>query len=328
MKLALISLLMPSLAAFVVGKSGIEILSAAVDLNDELVFCSMLFYPFTYPDTESEYGRSFVLFSTQSSNNSDLQNRLIQGMSNADIGYTKISVSDLVRRPHATQKFVNRIRVYVLVIDAIDVIDATIKSWQQRKSWNPLAIVFSIVNFATTPAIIKSVLEIFFAHKMVNVYVVYEDDSDYKLASWLPYNNGRCADHIEDIVVLDECRPNIFDKIATTMVIADPQDAPKPTNLLSNYHSCPLNVSASVWEPFVVYNESETGDRKWDGIEVLILRAVATHLNMTTNFILNNESRSDRTVNIGKGLYSPLLREYGVNALQIARYLKTHMRGA
>lgn len=310
MKLKLITILFSWFIAIVDSKSGLKILSDAINNSDELVFCSMLFYPFTYPDTESEYSRSFVLFSTRSSNSSDLQNGLIKGISAAEIGYTKITVSDLVRRPQRTPKFVNRIRVYVLLIDDIDVIDSTVMMWRERKSWNPLAIVYSILNFPSTPAIIKRVLAIFFTHKMVNVYVVYSDETDYKLASWFPYNNGRCAETIDEISVLDECRPNIFDRIATTMVVDDGVDTPKPTSLLSNYHSCPLNISASVWEPFVVYNDNESGDRKWDGIEVAILRAVATHVNMTTNFIMNNESRADRSVNISTGLYSPLLREY------------------
>lgn len=292
-------------------ENGMNIIAHSVNSYEEFTFCTMLFYPFTFPDRIGDYGRSFIFFSSLPSNNSGIQNALISAISSLQHRYTTFMILNRPANRLSTKKVVNRVRVYVVIIDDIAVIDPTIKNWESRHSWNPLAIVFSILNFNVTAASAKRVFEIFMENKMVNVYLVYELDNDYKLATWYPYSNGRCADKVDDIIIIDECRPTVFSQVSTSaMFISGKSQDRTKTKKLSNYHRCPLNISASVWEPYVTYNENETGDKKWNGIEVEIIRTMADRLNMTVNFMLNNESRSDRSANDSQGLYSPLLREY------------------
>lgn len=292
-------------------ESGRNKIANSVISYEEFTFCTMLFYPYTYPDRVDAYGRSFIYFSSSPSNNSGFQNALLSAISGLHQRYTTFMISNRPSNRLAIRKVVNRVRVYLLIIDNITIIDSTIKSWESRLSWNPLAIVFSILNFAVTPALAKRVFEIFLQNKMVNIYLVYELNNDYKLATWYPYSNGRCADKVDDIIVVGECRPTVFAQVSSiSMLLSGKTQDRTQTKKLLNYHRCPLNISASVWEPYVTYNESETDDRKWNGIEVEILRTLAKRLNMSANFILNNESRSDRSANASQGLYSPLLREY------------------
>lgn len=53
-----------------------------------------------------------------------------------------------------------------------------------------------------------------------------------------------------------------------------------------NFHKCPINVSTTLAEPFVMYDESK--GRELTGLEVRLMKTIADVLNFTTNFIVRS----------------------------------------
>lgn len=75
-----------------------------------------------------------------------------------------------------------------------------------------------------------------------------------------------------------------------------------------------INVSSSVWEPFVTRTINKDSKKIWSGAEVNIMQLIANRLNLSLNFILNSERRTNRNLNGNGGLYLHLIRKYVLNS--------------
>lgn len=75
-------------------------------------------------------------------------------------------------------------------------------------------------------------------------------------------------------------------------------------------HGYSINVSSSIWEPFVTRTINKRTKKMWSGVEVNIMHIIANRLNLSLNFILNSERRTNRQLNGNGGLYLHLLRRH------------------
>lgn len=291
------------------------------DYDSSKVACAMQFYS-KYAKSKSSYSGSYVVFSTLPSKNRNYQNDLVQALSNLTDDFIDEAIV-ILNQSYAfeSQQLASpKTRIYILILDHFDFLSITIDSWMQHRSWNPLAVVFTILDFniqeSTIEIELKKILQVFLWYGMYNVFVVFKNSTTnqiFELASWFPYNRNNCAMNIDDIFLIDMCdstfgeNKSILSQVSSRIEYEDDDLIFIPNDL----HKCQLNVSASIWEPYVIYNNKSNENNEimhWDGIEVVILEIVAKQLNLDVNFIFNAERRTNRALKKTEGLYAAILR--------------------
>lgn len=206
----------------------------------------------------------------------------------------------------------------MVVLENVHEVTIMIDTWKKLGSWNPFAYVFTILNFdidsSSWSREIKYIFQAFLSKGMLNVFILFKNNSMpfdmIDIVSWFPYENNNCAKDVGEIVLLDQCKPPLK-KYSQAIRIKENHEIDDIVKIPNNFHGCSLNVSSSIWEPFVSYSYSEEPDEKaWSGIEVSILRSIGKHLNLTINFILNSGRRTNRDLDDRNGLYSALVRGF------------------
>lgn len=147
------------------------------------------------------------------------------------------------------------------------------------------------------------ITQIFFAYRMLNVNIISigTNKKSVQMHTWYPYGNGKCANKVSDILVIDEC---IYDETGMIDLFGHNDLLPKvPKDL----HQCELKVAASIYEPYTFY-DAQRGF--YDGVEIHLVKMIARALNMKVVHVLLNETRENRFVSNETGIYSPLLQGF------------------
>lgn len=148
----------------------------------------------------------------------------------------------------------------------------------------------------------KEVLDECLKYQMLNVkLLIYERiESVMEVIGWFPYDNGNCANEVRDLVRIGRCEYTANSYEYTEHAVAE-----KPTIPL-HLHGCPLNISISIQEPYVIRDDPK--NYSFSGIEIDLVRNIAKFMGMMPRYILIKEVRSNRVVNEISGIYSTLMQ--------------------
>lgn len=241
---------------------------------------------------------------------------------------------------HVTEKAKN----YLLLVGDSSELDAPINQLRRLPTWNPLAQVIVVFTSEMTPLIsdieIRNALQKLFEHSVLNVNVMIQryNTSVLEVWTWFPYENGGCADNIAEIRLIDECEnvpsPIIYfsdvEYLNETTESDVSDDVYNPTSVPLaadqkfiwmfrekhyasdfgpkvpiDYNSCPLKTTTSIWEPFVVGNETFIEK----GLEVLMIETITARMKLTPVYtILDPQRASARiTADNNTGFYADLI---------------------
>lgn len=194
-------------------------------------------------------------------------------------------------------------RNYVVIFSDIDFI-----IYRNRlPTWNPLAQVVALfINIYPDDELfqrIQEILRIFLSRRLINVNIIsYRENSNIVQAhTFYPYNDDNCATKVDQLQLIEECIYSDDRPFGPQFIIKHKLR----TKLPNNMHGCPMNIAASINEPYVFYDD-ET-DKFKEGLEVLMLDTIAKALKMTPIFQRISEGRENRLVSNQTGIYSTLL---------------------
>ncbi|XP_053672276.1 uncharacterized protein LOC128722623 [Anopheles nili] len=215
---------------------------------------------------------------------------------------------------HVTEKAKN----YLMLIGDSSELAAPIRQLRHLPTWNPLAQVVVLFTTELTPLVfeieVRNVLQELFDNSVLNVNVMVQrfNTSVLEVWTWFPYEGGGCADNIDRLRLVDECEYAQLD-----------QDPDRPTapawvfrerhhfadygpKIPKYYNYCPLKVSTSIWEPFVVGNASHIEK----GLEVLMLDAITARMRLIPVYSVIEAARATAPITADNqtGLYADVLQ--------------------
>jgi hypothetical protein len=194
----------------------------------------------------------------------------------------------------------------------------SIKQWKILPTYNPNAptvvvVMDSIESEEEKDEWVMKVFEELRQNGFLNVNVLYQMKNDpFKMisATWFPYFNDSCPSKVENIEIVDECivSHSVDDdtkKVKNSKEIKPFKQEMYP-KIPNTFHNCPMKVSAVLWEPFVVGNETIES-----GLEILMLKTIADQMELKLNFkILGDEVITKKITDDNKtGLYADLIQK-------------------
>lgn len=199
----------------------------------------------------------------------------------------------------------SRVSNYFAYINETRDVEATVRQWKSDPTWNNLAQVIVLMHFTYDNTVFgdkqKEVLAVFLRYKMLNVKLLTfrHSSSTMDVISWLPFDNGNCANRVIDLVSIGSCEYTDegfeYNEFLAAQKIVSPRRTP----------GCPIRIATSIQEPYVYYNRTT---RIFDGLEVVMVRNIAYAMDLRPTFLLINEVRSNRVVSNVTGIYSTLLQ--------------------
>jgi hypothetical protein len=228
---------------------------------------------------------------------------------------------------HVTEKAKN----YLMLIEDSSELEATIHQLKGLPTWNPLAQVVVVFTAEMDEFVheleVKNVMLELFGYSMLNVNVMSQryNTSIIQTQTWFPYEGHNCADTILNLRLIDECEYIEMDEpITDDREVVEKEDdeygEQSKQYLLrerhyfsdfgskspKNFHGCPLKISSSIWEPYVV----GAAGKIEGGLEVKMIDAITSKLNMVPVYkIIPPEIPHLRVTNNNKtGFYADLLQ--------------------
>uniref|UniRef100_A0A182YGJ7 Putative ionotropic receptor ligand binding domain-containing protein n=1 Tax=Anopheles stephensi TaxID=30069 RepID=A0A182YGJ7_ANOST len=215
---------------------------------------------------------------------------------------------------HVTEKAKN----YLMLIADSSALAAPIRQLRRLPTWNPLAQVVVLFTAELTPLVfeieVRNVLQELFDNSVLNVNVMVQryNTSVLEVWTWFPYESGGCADNIDRLRLVDECEYVLQEaeperNVRAAWVFRErhyfSDYGPK---IPKYYNYCPLKVSTSIWEPFVVGNASHIEK----GLEVLMLDAITARMRLVPVFsVIESALTTARiTADNQTGLYADVLQ--------------------
>lgn len=176
-------------------------------------------------------------------------------------------------------------------------------------TWNPLAQVVALfINTYEDKELLdqmQSILQLFLNRHMINVNVIsYRSKSSIVQAhTFYPYDGDNCAKEVTKLHLIEECEYSDETPFDQKITIVNELRSKIPNNL----HGCEMRIASSIIEPFVFLDEDTNSFDT--GLEVLMLRTIASALKMIPIFMRVNGSRENREVSNETGVYSDLLTQ-------------------
>ncbi|XP_058056145.1 uncharacterized protein LOC131207544 [Anopheles bellator] len=216
---------------------------------------------------------------------------------------------------HVTEKAKN----YLMLVGDSSELAAPIRQLRRLPTWNPLAQVLVMFTTEMTPLVfeieVRNVLQELFDNSVLNVNVMVQryNTSVLEAWTWFPYENGGCADNIAQVRLVDECEyVSEADEEARRDVRWRPlfrevhhfsDYGPK---IPKYYNYCPLKISTSIWEPFVVGNESHIEK----GLEVLMLDTITARMQLIPVYNVLDAARATARITADNqtGLYADVIQ--------------------
>lgn len=146
----------------------------------------------------------------------------------------------------------------------------------------------------------------FLRWNMINVNVIsYREGTNVVQAhTFYPYDGDNCASDVRALSLIEECAYS--DDTPDDPVLVDVNRLRR--KIPNDLHNCELRMAASVFEPYVFYDEQATDFPT--GTEVIMARTIARALKMRPVFKRINETRENRLISNETGIYSLLLNRY------------------
>lgn len=236
-----------------------------------------------YFNTGQPIGGSMVLVSL---NGDDpiLQQKLLTILNRENSYAWTVMIKD--QSPEHNYESVEKAKNYFTIIDKSEDILEIIGKWKTLSTWNPMAQVVILMANAMDLIELESnrrnLIILLLQNHVLNAYIVslQSNSSRIEVATLFPYDGENCADQVLDISIVDVCEydPEIdlnveLENIAQWEVFNHYEN-----KLPNDLHSCPLMVSARMWEPYAFYDSKENDFSA--GIDVNIVRTITERLNM------------------------------------------------
>lgn len=244
-----------------------------------------------------------------------LQRRMLSSLNEDKRHILGLMVKDANLKHFNASRVTDKAQNYLLLMVVLKDLSDALKQWSSLPTWNPLAqtvIVFMepMTSEDEKEREVKLVFEELLRHGIVYANAVYQMANDsYKLIAetWFPYHDDCCANSVDHVFKIHECTVPPLDEsgiIGKETIIEFNQF--RYEKLPISFHDCPLKVSAFIWEPFVVGNDSVD-----TGLEVLMLQAITSQKNFNLQFdVLNEELMSKKiTADNQSGIYADLLQK-------------------
>lgn len=214
---------------------------------------------------------------------------------------------------------IDKAQNYMMMMKTLEDLDYAVKMWSRLPTWNPLAqcvvVCIDPLTVEEKDQLVKNVLSRLLADGMMNGIVVYILKDDQKLLSaetWFPYFNASCGTKIENIFKIEECRViEIFNKTSRRMEnesLVESFNENLFPRIPRKFRGCFLNVSAFIWEPFVVRSDDQ--NENLIGLEVKMLKEISSKLNLKIRFkiLSGNPMTMKISSNNVTGIYADILQ--------------------
>ncbi|XP_035780489.1 uncharacterized protein LOC118460354 [Anopheles albimanus] len=219
---------------------------------------------------------------------------------------------------HVTEKAKN----YLMLIGDSSELAAPIHQLRRLPTWNPLAQVVVVFTSEMTPLVfeieVRNVLQELFDNSVLNVNVMVQryNTSVLETWTWFPYESGGCADNIAQVRLVDECEYVDVAKDDGPVDVPDVRWRPRfrevhhfsdyGPKIPKYYNYCPLKITTSIWEPFVVGNESHIEK----GLEVLMLDTITARMRLVPVYGVLEAARATARITADNqtGLYADVIQ--------------------
>uniref|UniRef100_A0A182J2K2 Putative ionotropic receptor ligand binding domain-containing protein n=1 Tax=Anopheles atroparvus TaxID=41427 RepID=A0A182J2K2_ANOAO len=215
---------------------------------------------------------------------------------------------------HVTEKAKN----YLMLIGDSSELAAPIRQLRRLPTWNPLAQVVVLFTVELTPLVfeieVRNVLQELFDNSVLNVNVMVQryNTSVLEVWTWFPYESGGCADNIDQIRLVDECEyvevpPDEAANVRGAWMFRERHHFSDYGPKIPKYYNyCPLKISTSIWEPFVVGNESHIEK----GLEVLMLDTITARMRLIPVYNVIEATRATARIIADNqtGLYADVIQ--------------------
>ena len=259
------------------------------------------------------------------SNPSVVQARILQSL-NEDKGHNIAVMVKDSKKPHRSSRVQEKAQNYFMLLQHFDDFEATLKQLKALPTWNPLAqfVVQFTIPFEDEKLQAEWIERLFTellwndALKVNAMYQFKNDTERIGVITWFPYHNVSCPVAVENIRKIEDCYAVTSINETTAQTQKDYKIESFNQDLYplipKKLHRCRMQVSAVVWEPFVVASEDDYG---YDddpviekGLEVLMLKTIMDGMDLNLTFQAINKERATRTItdNNRTGLYSSILR--------------------
>ncbi|KAL7026414.1 hypothetical protein ACKWTF_013904 [Chironomus riparius] len=259
------------------------------------------------------------------SNPSVVQARILQSF-NEDKGHNIAVMVKDSKKPHRSSRVQEKAQNYFMLLQHFDEFEATLNQLKALPTWNPLAqfVVQFTISFEDEKLQAEWIERLFselLSNDALKVNAMYQFKNDTErigVITWFPYHNLSCPATVEIIRKIEECYVVSLINETTGQHEKDYKIESFNQDLYplipKKLHRCKMQVSAVVWEPFVVATEEDHG---YDddvviekGLEVLMLKTITDGMDLNLTFQAINKDRATRTIteNNKTGLYSSILR--------------------
>lgn len=259
------------------------------------------------------------------SNPSVVQARILQSF-NEDKGHNIAVMVKDSKKPHRSSRVQEKAQNYFMLLQHFNDFEATLNQLKSLPTWNPLAqfVVQFTIPFEDEMLQAEWIERLFtelLSNDVLKVNAMYQfrNDTDrIGVITWFPYHNVSCPVTVENIRKIEDC-------FVVTSINKTTEQRQKDYIIESfnqdlyplipkKLHRCRMQVSAVVWEPFVVSSEDDYGyddDAVIEkGLEVLMLKTITDGMDLNLSFQAINKERATRTIteNNRTGLYASILR--------------------
>ncbi|KAJ8921511.1 hypothetical protein NQ315_003129 [Exocentrus adspersus] len=138
---------------------------------------------------------------------------------------------------------------YIIQIREENEFARNIKKLENSKRWNPHArfLVVSPTVFQNPSTVAMEIIKSLWYHNVVDAAVLLADtnnNTNFHVYSWKPYNRFSCGDNFQDLAPVDACSFGVT--TTTTRMSWFGEKIP------SQLYKCPIRVKYIVWPPFVM----------------------------------------------------------------------------
>ncbi|CAO1422337.1 unnamed protein product [Diamesa serratosioi] len=215
---------------------------------------------------------------------------------------------------HVTEKAQN----YLMLVTNANEITSIVHQLKKLPTWNPIAQVVVIFTDAMKSeseqdSMVRVVFNELLMNDVLNVNVVIQRTNSLtvlEVLTWFPYERDNCADYIENIRKIDECKL-IETKDPTTGIIQRNDiitsfSAKYYPKIPTHFHECPMKVTTFLWEPYVVGHRNKIQR----GLEVVMIQTISQKMNLKPVYKVIDQQSATKliTANNETGLYADILQ--------------------
>lgn len=247
-----------------------------------------------------------------------LQRQLMRAL-NEDPNHEFGVMAKDARLPHKNaSRVTDKAQNYMLLMREFPEVDLALVQWKNLPTWNPLAqtVIFfmdPIQSLEEKNHFVRAVFEKLLVYGILNANAAFHmslNPNKMEVETWFPYHKEGCAKKVESIFKIDECivtEPVVGEDGVVTQgkeIIQHNENLfPKIPNTL---HNCPMKVSTSIWEPFVVGD-----DEVKSGLEIQMLQTITKQMKLKLEFNILEDVVATKKISDDNqtGIYADLIQK-------------------